>query len=260
MSKTRLLAPMVALAATLFAAIPTAQPASGDLVVVAGANGRTGRLVVEQLVAGKWKVRALVRDAAKAGDLGAKGVEVKIADVRDPKSLAAALTGATYVISAIGASGGFKTAMGDGPQEVDFHGVSNLALAAKAAKVRQLVLISSLSTSKADSNPSAFMRPVLKAKFDGEQALRASGVPYTVVRPGGLVDEPGGGSVAFGQGDTLSGRIPRADVARVSIAALGRKSALGKTFEIVSGEAQPPGDWDVRFAALAADAPVTAAP
>jgi uncharacterized protein YbjT (DUF2867 family) len=98
------------------------------------------------------------------------------------------------------------------------------------------------------------MRPILSAKFKGETALRNSGVPYTIVRPGGLVDEPGGkAAVEFQQGDKASGRIPRADVATVCIEALGRKSALGKTFEIVSGKGAWPNNWNKDFAALAAD-------
>jgi uncharacterized protein YbjT (DUF2867 family) len=98
------------------------------------------------------------------------------------------------------------------------------------------------------------MRPILAAKFKGETALRTSGVPYTIVRPGGLVDEAGGKvAVEFMQGDKAVGRIPRADVATVCVEALGRKNALGKTFEIVSGKAAVPNNWDKEFAALAAD-------
>jgi uncharacterized protein YbjT (DUF2867 family) len=253
----------VALLATGTMAAP-ASAATGTagrgLVVVAGANGRTGRFVVEQLVAAKWHVRVLVRDAAKAGDAAKQGLDVKVADVRDPASLGPALKGAAYVISAIGASGGMKTAPGDGPQEVDNAGVANLARAAHAAGVRQLVLVSSAYTSKAETYPAEFLRPSLRAKFAGEQAVRASGVPYTIVKPGGLTDDAATGSVALSQGDVATGVIPRADVAAVCVAALGRKAAVGKTFEVVSGKAEVPGNWDARFAALKADAPATAAP
>jgi uncharacterized protein YbjT (DUF2867 family) len=241
--------------------IAPATAAASDLVVVAGATGRSGKLVVEQLVAAHWKVRALVRDAGKAGDMAsAPGVELRVADVRDPASLAAALKGATYVISAIGASGGFKSAPGDGPKEVDFQGVRNLAVAAKAANVKQFVLISSAGTGHADSYPSAFMRPFLQAKAAGEEALRASGVPYTIVRPGGLTDDPAGAQLALSHEDTASGRIARADVALVCIAALGQKSALGKTFDVVNGDPGPASDWKLRFAALQADPPAATSP
>jgi uncharacterized protein YbjT (DUF2867 family) len=226
----------------------------GALVAVAGASGRTGQHVVEQLVARNYRVRALVRDAARGKDLFPGVVEVVTADVRDPAALGKALKGARFLISAVGA-GGMKPEPGNGPEEIDFQGVANLANAAKAARLRQVVLVSSAAVTKAESYPLAFMRPILAAKFKGEQALRASRVPYTIVRPGGLIDEPGGRSaVTFMQGDQALGRIPRADVATVCVEALGRKSALYKTLEIVSGKQGESNDWARDFAALARDA------
>lgn len=239
-------------------ALPAAQAAPRDeLVAVAGATGRTGIQLVEQLAARGYKVRALVRDVAAARAKLPAGVELVVADVRDANTLAAAVKGATYVISATGA--GSKAGPNDGPREVDHLGVVNLATVSKAAGVRQLVLVSSLSVTKAAEHPMAFMRPILAAKFDGEQALRASGLPYTIVRPGGLSDEPGGAlAVAFGQGDSIIGRIPRADVATVCIEALGRAAALGRTFEVVSAKDAAPNDWAKSFAALRADGVATA--
>ena len=129
-----------------------------------------------------------------------------------------------------------------------------MAQVAKKARVKQLVLVSSAAVTQAETYPMAFMRPILAAKFKGENALRASGVPYTIIRPGGLLDEPGGRkAVQFAQGDKTTGRIPRADVALVSVEALGRKSAQGKTFEILSGNGTLPQDFEREFAALAGD-------
>lgn len=244
----------------LAAVIQPASAAPAPIVAVAGATGRTGQLVVAQLLAAHWKVRALVRDTAKAESTLGKGVELRVADVRDQQALTAALKGVTYVISTIGASGGMKSAPGDGPQEVDFQGVRNLALAAKADGVKQFVLVSSTGTGHADTYPSTFMRPFLQAKAQGEAALRASGVPYTIVRPGGLNGQVVGASLTFAQGDTSSGTISRADVATVCIAALGDPGALGKTFEIFDGDSGAATGWKARFAALAPDAPTPSSP
>lgn len=227
-----------------------------DVVLVAGATGGTGKAAVEQLVAGgKYAVRAMSRDPAKAkGELPA-GVEVVAGDLRDPASLASALKGVKYVISAAAARGMSKDPSNTA-QLVDNEGTRAFAEAAKKAGVKHFVLVSSMGTGQADTYPSEFLRPVLKAKAAGEAALRASGVPYTIVRPGGLADDAGGKlAVAFAQGDKQAGgRIPRADVAAVCIAALGNKAAAGKTFEIVSGK----GDWNgsafgAEFAKLATD-------
>ena len=72
-------------------------------------------------------------------------------------------------------------------------------------------------------------------KFKGEEALRASGLEYTVVRPGGLKDLPAGQSkLVIAQGDKGAGAVSRADVAAVSVAALKEKNAKNATFELVS--------------------------
>jgi uncharacterized protein YbjT (DUF2867 family) len=239
-------------AATLAAPEAAAKPRG--LVVVAGATGRTGKETVAELVRRNYRVRAMVRDAAKAQAMFPAGVEIVVADVRDPAALAVALKGATYVISTIGASGGPGATPDAGPEQIDNQGVANLATAAKGARVKHFVLVSSAAVTKAADYPMTFMRPILAAKFKGENALRASGVPYTVIRPGGLLDEPGGAKVVqFSQGDTTTGRIPRADVALVSVEALGRREAMRKTFEILSGNGGPPQDFKRDFAALVAD-------
>jgi uncharacterized protein YbjT (DUF2867 family) len=244
--------------ATAFTAAPVALAAkkpAADLVLVAGATGRTGRRVVEQLVAKNYRVRALVRDAAKAKADFPAAVEIVVGDVTDPATLAPAVVGVKYLISAIGASG-MKPAPGSTGEDIDNLGNANLAAAAKKAGVAQFVLVSSMGTSIAATHPMEFMRPILMAKLKGETAVRSSGVPYTIVKPGGLTDDAGGKTaVAFAQGDAGMGRIPRADVATVCIEALGRKSAQGKSVSIVTGTGAWPNDWDKEFKAIKVDGP-----
>ena len=243
----------VALVGVLSAAPLWAADKPADLVLVAGATGRTGQRVVEQLIAKHYRVRALVRDAAKAKAQLPATVEMSVGDVRTPSTLEPAMHGAKYVVSAIGASG-MKPTPGNSYVEVDFQGNVNLVAAAKQAKVAQFVLVTSGGTANPAANPMEFMRPILSAKAKGEAALRASGVPYTIVRPGGLLDEAGGKTaVAFAGGDGPVGRIPRADVATVCVEALGRKSALSKSVSVVSGKGAWPNNWDKDFEAITAD-------
>ena len=131
---------LLAAGATLSAAPASAK---GERVAVLGANGRTGKPVVEQLLARGYQVRAMVRDPAAAGSAFPAGVEVVAGDVRDAKQLAAAFKGVKYVISTIGASGGPKAAERGSANDVDNVGIANVAQAAKAARVRQVVLVSS---------------------------------------------------------------------------------------------------------------------
>lgn len=230
-----------------------ASNASGDLVLVAGATGRTGQRVVAQLLAKHYRVRALVRSADKAKTSLPQGAEVVVGDVRDPATIAPAMVGVKYVISTIGASGRNKEP-GNGSEDIDNLGNAKLVEEARKAKVAQFVLVSSMGTSHAEANPMEFMRPILQAKLKGENAVRASGVPYTIVQPGGLTDDAGGKvAVAYSGSDSGMGRIPRDDVATVCIEALGRKSALGKSISIVSGTGAWPNNWDKEFKAIKAD-------
>lgn len=225
---------------------------AADLVLVAGATGGTGQQVVRELKAAGYTVRALVRDPVAARGVLGDGVEYAQGDVRNRESLDAALKGVRYAISAIGAT---RKDPANGPEFVDFQGVRNLAEAAAAAKLDQLVVVSSAGVTREDHPLNKMFDNVLIWKGRGEQAVRASGVPYTIVRPGGLTDKPGGqAGVRLEQGDKGTGFIPRADVARVCVAALRSPPARNRTFELYSApSAGPEMDWDAAFGKLAAD-------
>lgn len=222
-----------------------------ELVLVAGATGRTGTEIVSGLLADGYRVRAFVRDTDKAREKLGDGIEYAQGDVRDLATIEVALDGVSALISAIGAGRGDPS---NGPEFVDYGGVKNLAAAAAAADLRQMVLVSSMGVTHEDHILNKMFDNVLTWKLKGEDALRASGVPYTVVRPGGLTNAPGGEhDIIFEQGDKEGGAIPRADVARVCVAALDFTDAVNKTFEINGGKNPPTTDIAAAFAALAAD-------
>jgi uncharacterized protein YbjT (DUF2867 family) len=196
-------------------------------------------------------VRAFVRDVDAAREKLGDGVDYVQGDVREIKTIVTALDGVDALISTIGAGRGDPA---NGPEFVDFGGVKNLAEAAASAGLRQFVLVSSMGVTQEDHMLNKMFNNVLLWKFKGEEALRNSGVPYTIVRPGGLTNAPGGEfAVVFAQGDTETGAIPRADVALVCVAALGTEAALNKTFEISSGKQPPADDLGAIFAGLAGD-------
>jgi uncharacterized protein YbjT (DUF2867 family) len=222
-----------------------------NIVLVAGATGGTGRALVRDLGAQGYAVRALVRDEDKARVVLGDDIEYALGDVRNIETLVAAMDSVAYVISAIGSS---RSDPANNPEAVDYGGVKNLADAAATTGVRQLVLVSSSGVTDEDHFLNKAFDNVLKWKFKGEEALRASGVPYTIIRPGGLVNTPGGEfSVVFAQGDTTGGRISRQDVALICVAALQDEAAVNKTFETFSSEEPGKNDWAALFGALAAD-------
>ena len=251
--RTLLTAVLAAAVLVLSACASTAQNPGGNnnLVVVAGATGGTGRALVRNLQDQGYEVRAFVRDTAKARVVLGDDVEYVQGDVRDIDSIRPAMAGATYAISSIGAG---RSDPENGPEQVDFGGVKNLAEAAAEANIKQFVLVSSSGVTQEDHFLNKVMNNVLLWKFQGEEALRNSGVPYTIVRPGGLINAPGGTEgLVFAQGDTTAGRINREDVALICIAALDNPAAIGKTFETYSTEEAGGNDWTAMFSALTAD-------
>ena len=224
-----------------------------DKVLVFGATGRTGRRVVAQLLERGYDVRAFVRNEESAREKLGANVEYVTGDVREAESVVPAFEGVTGVVSAIGSSGRAKDPSNT-PEAVDYEGVKLLAESAASANVRHFVLVSSMGVTIEDHPLNKMFDNVLKWKFKGEEALRGSGVPYTIVRPGGLTEEPGGDSeVRIFSEDEGEGMIPRADVAAVCVAALGNPSARNKTFSIVSGTGELSPDFDAAFAGIAAD-------
>jgi uncharacterized protein YbjT (DUF2867 family) len=238
---------------TLVASCATSLSPAPRKVLVAGATGQTGQLIVRELLASGYEVRALVRDTAKARQTLGEKVELVQGDVKDPTTLAAAFSGTDAVISAVGARGAKGP---DRPEAIDYQGVKNLVDAAVTARSQQFVLVSSRSVTQPENPLNKLFGNVLIWKLKGEDALRASGVPYTVVRPGGLTNGPGGDKeVVFEQGDTVSAQttITRADVARICVQALRYPEARNRTFETSARPGPPVTDWQAKFAALKPD-------
>ena len=229
---------------------PSGEPGK---VLVAGATGQTGQLIGSELLASGYEVRALVRDTTKARKVLGDKVELVQGDVKDPATLTAAFAGTDAVISAVGARGAKGP---DRPEAIDYEGVRNLVDAAVAARSRQFVLISSRSVTQPDNPLNKLFGNVLIWKLKGEDALRASGVPYTVIRPGGLTNGPGGNlDLVFEQGDTVRAQttITRADLARIAVQALRYPEARNRTFETSAQPGAPVTDWRAKFAALRPD-------
>ncbi|MEZ5564852.1 MAG: SDR family oxidoreductase [Gammaproteobacteria bacterium] len=226
------------------------------IVLVAGATGRTGREILEQLKQDpRFAIRPMARDVEAARRTVGTEYAWVAGDVTRPESLVSALRGVTLVLCAIGAT---ERSGPNSAEFVDFGGVRNLSDAARDAGVRQFVLESSMGAGSGGGFIGMVLNllsgDVLEWKAKGEAHLRASGVPYTIVRAGGLVDgKPGQAGIVLEQGDKGSGRIARADVAAVMIATLDNPDALRKTFEVFNDDDVAADQWRQGFSALVPD-------
>jgi uncharacterized protein YbjT (DUF2867 family) len=213
---------------------------SKPLVLVVGASGRTGQRVIQALRRHGFPVRALVRESSKHNLAVAEDVEVIVGDVTDEADIRRALAGVTYVVSALGSKGAADAAH---IELIEFTTIAELSQLAKEMGVQHFVLCSSMGVEIPEMIPP--LAEILRQKRRGELALEHSGVPFTIVRPGGLTDQPGGGGVAIARTLPSFGMIARDDVAEVMVQALLQPEAKNKIVEIINvpdaGPASRPG-------------------
>jgi uncharacterized protein YbjT (DUF2867 family) len=229
-------------------------------VLVAGGSGRAGRYVLAELAARGFRYRATTRSIAEArqrpGPAHAAGVDWVEADLRDAAAARRAVTGSDSVICVIGS----RELSGDNSAEfVDYGAVRNLVDAASAEGARHFVLLTAIGVTDRNSPANKLFKGALEWRYKGEQHLRASGVPYTVVRPGGLVDEPAGRrGLRIAQGDDwksfLRSTLSRADLAAVLVECLLAPGARNASFEIANDATLPAGGYREALARLKVDA------
>jgi len=159
-------------------------------VLIVGATGGCGRHAYKACTSLGLEVTCLVRDLSKGRQLLGPAANLIQGDLMDKDSLAEAMEGKQHVILTIGRTRG---AGGSTSEQIDYQGVVNAAAAAKSAGVQKLVHVTSNGV---DSPNRLFVRFLnymsgmgLGWKLEGENALRASGVPYVVLRPVGLKDK-----------------------------------------------------------------------
>jgi uncharacterized protein YbjT (DUF2867 family) len=212
---------------------------------VAGATGQTGRRIVQELVQRNIPVRALVRDLDKAKEVLPAAATLVVGDVMNLDSLRAAIADSTVLLSATGAAPSFDPT---GPYKVDYEGTKNLVDVAKEKGIEQFVMVSSLCTSQF-FHPLNLFWLILVWKKRGEEYLQQSGVPYTIVRPGGLLNEDNPDAIVMSGADTLfEGRIPRTKVAQVCVEALTQPLSRNKIVEIVAQPEAPAQPFEALFA------------
>ncbi|XXG75224.1 hypothetical protein AAC387_Pa07g3780 [Persea americana] len=223
-------------------------------VLVTGAGGRTGHIVYKKLKerTDQFIARGLVRTPESKEKIRG-GDDVFVGDIRDAESIVPAVQGIDALIiltsamvkvrpSSDPSKGGREFYFEDGayPEQVDWIGQKDQIDAAKSAGVKHIVLVGSMGGTIPNHPLNSFGNGnILVWKRKSEQYLADSGVPYTIIRPGGLLDTEGGlRELLVGKDDELlkteTKTIPRADVAEVCVQALQFEEAKFKAFDLAS--------------------------
>src|SRR4051794_34862708 len=200
-------------------------------VLVAGGHGQVGLRLLRLLGRRGDRGRGLIRNPDHAADLRAAGAEPVLCDLErdDPRPH---LGAAQAIVFAAGAG------PGSGPERkrtLDLGGAVKLIEAARELGVARYVMVSSMGTDDVE-HAAETMRPYLQAKRDADDALRESGLDWTIVRPGRLTDAPGTGRVDAARALGRRGEITREDTALVLLEALHEPRTIGVAFDVLAGD------------------------
>ena len=219
-------------------------------ILVTGGTGRTGQHIVRKLLDQGFEVRILTRIPDRANKYLGDNVTLFVGDVRDRATLEEPITGVQGIIAAHTYASTFGSAS---PKRIDYEGTANLVELALQNSLRHFVYISTIYVTRPWHYLNTIGR-ILTWKRRAEKFLQSGKLPYTIVRPGWLTDDPGGRlAIKMEQGGRGSGQVSREDVAEVCVQALLQHSAQGKTFELFNTEGHPPTDWNTLFDEVAKD-------
>ncbi len=203
-------------------------------VLVVGANGTTGKQVVEKVAnSTQHEAYAMIRDEKQADALKKLGANIVLGDLE--QDVSDALRGMDAVIFAAGSGGN----TGDEKTiAVDQNGAKNIIDEAKNQGVKRFVMLSSMGTDTPEQGPEG-LQLYLRAKAIADEYLKQSNLQYTIVRPGTLSNDQATGKIDINDDiQDKSQTIPRADVATVLVECLNEEATIGKTFEMLAGETE----------------------
>ena len=179
------------------------------------------------------EVVALIRNPDHADEVKQAGAEPALVDLEQASEdeVATAIGGSDAVVFAAGAGPGSGSAR---KETMDYGGAVKLIAAAKQAGVGRYVIVSSMGANPNATGDETFT-VYLRAKGRADDAVRASGLDATVVRPGGLTNDAGTGRVRLGE-KLPRGQVTRDDVAAVLVAVLDSPSTIGRTADLIGGD------------------------
>ncbi len=199
-------------------------------IVIAGGHGQIAMHLHPILNEKGHSVKGLIRDPKQADDLEKAGAAPVVVDIEKEEDLSRFAEGADVAVFAAGAGPGSGK---ERKWTVDRDGAIKLIEAAKKNEIKHYIMISAmaLDTPRGDE----VFRVYQKAKAQADEALRNSGLNYTIIKPGRLTNDPGTGKVNIAE-NLDRGSIPREDVARVIAEVVDHLKPGRLEFDLLSGE------------------------
>jgi uncharacterized protein YbjT (DUF2867 family) len=205
-------------------------------ITVLGADGRTGKAIVRQLIARGDQVVGMLRNPERRGEVGELGASPLLMDLSTASvaELAAAFRDTDAIVFAAGANGS-----GDDVTEIDRDGSIKAVDAAEQAGVSRFVQVSALGAHRAQ-RPEGYdgddWRPYWDAKQAADDHLRDSHLDWTILEPSELSDRSADGHVELADEGMQFGSISREDVAATIVASLDDDRTIGHMWELSGGD------------------------
>ena len=202
-------------------------------VAIAGGHGQIALRLAKIMSERGDEVVALIRNPDHADEVRNAGAEPAVVDLEHASEdeVANAINGSDAVVFAAGAGPGSGS---ERKETMDYGGAVKLIAAAKQAGVERYVIVSSMGANPNATGDDTFS-VYLSAKGRADDAVRASGLDATVIRPGGLTNDAGTGRVRLGE-KLPRGQVTRDDVAAVLVAVLDSPSTIGRTADLIGGD------------------------
>lgn len=239
-------------------------------VLVAGATGGVGQIVCAKLLERGYSVKALSRSKEKTRQLlgDVPNLEVAYGDLRSPDTLKNVLDDVDAICCCTGTTA-FPSKRWDGgnnPEQTDYIAVRNL-IQATPSSTKRFVLTTSAGVERSNQFPFIILNAfgVLKYKRMAEEALQASGLPYTIIRPNRLTDGPYTSydlntllkgvsgerqDIILTLRDDQVGETSRIAVAECIVQCLTAPETIRATFSIGSQKGEGPGQDPVKWKKL----------
>ncbi|MGG0848388.1 SDR family oxidoreductase [Peribacillus simplex] len=202
-------------------------------VFVVGANGQIGKHLVDLLKdSPDHTVRAMIRKEDQRKHFEKNGIEAAVVSLTGTvDEIANAAKGCDAIVFTAG-SGGSTGA--DQTLLIDLDGAVKTIEAAENLRINRFIMVSAFQANNRE-NWNEAIKPYYVAKHYADRALLQSDLNYTIIRPGGLVNEPGTGKVTAAE-ELERGSIAREDVARTILASLTEENTYKRSFDLISGD------------------------
>ena len=203
-------------------------------VLIIGAHGKVGRLLVDELKARKIDFTAGLRKEEQIKAYQADGIPTQYIDLTaSPKDIqnSIAESGADTIVFSAGAGG----AGYDKTIEIDLDGAIETMDAAQILGIKRYVMVSAVYSDDRTKWEASGIRPYYVAKHYADKYLRSTNLDYTIVHPGTLTDDPATGKVNI-QSNYEGGSVARADVAKVIAQAIQTPSSIKNEYNFSAGD------------------------